>query len=197
MSKCILVIGTPRSGTSLCAGVLHALGVSMGQRFQEPSEMNPRGFWVDLDFDEPLHNINMDNWPPKVTAEHAQVYRELIRQRCDNKSLWGVKQLWTGLTWPLFSEQADVRVVRTVREAAVSKKSLASWTGHAPQAISMIIEHCRKLADEVSGVPILDVEYDRLIDEPEATVRAIAEFVGVPLVATAVGLIDPSLRRAC
>lgn len=49
-----IVLGAPRSGTSLLAGWLHQSGVLMGDRFLEPDEGNPGGYFEDLDFLE-LH----------------------------------------------------------------------------------------------------------------------------------------------
>lgn len=197
MARCVLVIGTPRSGTSLCAGVLHSLGVSMGSRFAPPTEMNPRGSWVDLDFDEPLRDIdNSRKWPPILTDLHREAYRSLIQQRNASHAVWGVKNLWTGMTWQWFAEQADVLVLRTSRNQAVSQQSLATWTRHSPEFIATLVGHFKSLANRVHGVPILDVDYDSLIDDTRNTVGAIANFVGLPVNPAAVELIDPTLRRA-
>ena len=43
MTQPILVVGTGRSGTSAVAGILHKLGVHMGDRFVETGAENPYG----------------------------------------------------------------------------------------------------------------------------------------------------------
>ena len=39
-----------RSGTSLVASLLSAIGVDMGQRLLPPDKGNPRGYFEDIDF---------------------------------------------------------------------------------------------------------------------------------------------------
>jgi len=46
----VIVLGPHRSGTSLVAGILNTLGVSMGEHFRTGDEFNPTGYWEDEDF---------------------------------------------------------------------------------------------------------------------------------------------------
>ena len=46
----IIVLGAPRSGTSLIAGVLHSRGIAMGSDLLEPDSGNPHGYFEDIDF---------------------------------------------------------------------------------------------------------------------------------------------------
>ena len=48
MSNCFLVMGLPRSGTSMVAGVLHNLGVWMGEEFVPHESANENGFFENL-----------------------------------------------------------------------------------------------------------------------------------------------------
>lgn len=51
LTKPVVVVGYPRSGTSMLTEMLMALGVRMGDQFsKEHEKINPRGFWEDLDF---------------------------------------------------------------------------------------------------------------------------------------------------
>ena len=47
MSRCVVVLGTGRSGTSATAGMLHRLGVAMGEPFVAADENNPYGTFED------------------------------------------------------------------------------------------------------------------------------------------------------
>ena len=49
-SKPIIVAGMHRSGTSIVASLLSALGVDIGQRLLPPDKGNPRGYFEDIDF---------------------------------------------------------------------------------------------------------------------------------------------------
>lgn len=53
----IIVLGSHRSGTSAVAGILHHLGVYMGDNFQEPNDANPKGYWEDPEFSEVNEHI--------------------------------------------------------------------------------------------------------------------------------------------
>ena len=57
-STCILVLGTPRSGTSCVAGILHHLGVVMGEQFLEADDWNPAGYFQDVEFETFLELID-------------------------------------------------------------------------------------------------------------------------------------------
>jgi hypothetical protein len=49
MSRCVLVVSIPRAGSSCVAGVLHKLGVDMGEgHFQNKDKFNPKGYFEDL-----------------------------------------------------------------------------------------------------------------------------------------------------
>lgn len=47
--KTVVVLGSPRSGTSMTAGILSLIGVDMG-KVRKPDPQNPRGYFEDLDF---------------------------------------------------------------------------------------------------------------------------------------------------
>src|ERR1700686_2628559 len=44
-STALVVLGMHRSGTSALAGMLHHLGVALGERLMPASPDNPRGYW--------------------------------------------------------------------------------------------------------------------------------------------------------
>jgi len=48
--KTVVILGAPRSGTSLAAGLLSILGVDMGRDIRQADEFNPKGYFEDLDF---------------------------------------------------------------------------------------------------------------------------------------------------
>ena len=48
-SQCVVVLGSPRSGTSMTAGLLDILGVDMGN-LRPSDSLNARGYYEDKDF---------------------------------------------------------------------------------------------------------------------------------------------------
>lgn len=69
----IIVLGIPRSGTSMTAGILASLGVLMGLRFQVPDKHNPRGDFEDRDFVE-LHTAHSEKLISDATMIHTAQY---------------------------------------------------------------------------------------------------------------------------
>lgn len=83
------MVGTGRCGTSFVAKVLHeTLGVSMGERFREPSDYNPDGYYEDLDFVEANQKLVRGDLK---FIEWAACVVNLIENRQAKKIKWGFK----------------------------------------------------------------------------------------------------------
>lgn len=73
--KCIVVAGMHRSGTSLVAGLLQNLGISMGCNLVPADRANPLGYFEDWD----------------IVAFHQRLFRECLGYFRDGHADWG----WT------------------------------------------------------------------------------------------------------
>lgn len=89
--SCVIVLGFYRSGTSAVAGLLHHLGVFMGEKFDLPNDNNKYGYWEDLEFKalhkQMLEELEVQTDVSVVTFDH---YRALVEER-QRRPLWGVK----------------------------------------------------------------------------------------------------------
>ena len=47
MAKAFFILGAPRCGTSLVAGILHKSGIPAGEQFESHEQYNPTGFFED------------------------------------------------------------------------------------------------------------------------------------------------------
>jgi hypothetical protein len=56
-STAAIVLGMHRSGTSALAGMLHHLGVELGDRLMQASPDNPRGYWEHRDIVAVNHKL--------------------------------------------------------------------------------------------------------------------------------------------
>ena len=56
-STAVIVLGMHRSGTSALAGILHHLGVELGDRLMQASPDNPRGYWEHRDIVAVNHKL--------------------------------------------------------------------------------------------------------------------------------------------
>jgi glycosyltransferase involved in cell wall biosynthesis len=107
--NCVVVAGMHRSGTSLVAGLLEALGVAMGPRYVPADRANPYGYFEDLDivrFHQRLFRARFPDaqdghadwgWTPLqcVHPEDARAFTAeavaLIEHRNTTSQLWGFK----------------------------------------------------------------------------------------------------------
>jgi hypothetical protein len=202
---CILVLGVPRSGTSTIAGVLHHLGVFMGERYPEPTAMNPRGFFEDQEVSE-LHRQFLDYGAFPETAiltddaDKLAAYEAFIRRREALGRTWGFKDRYTPFLFHLVRRfiQQGLRVIVT---EIPFHESVHSWAQqrkcHIKEAQKVIADtlYARDLALAEFDGPMLRVDYHGLIRDPLSWVNLIAFFVEKDSTPEAVNFIDPRLRR--
>ena len=199
---CICVLGPHRSGTSAVAGVLHHLGIHMGDDLIGPGHGNPKGHFEDREFVE-LHDRIIGDWkkPALRVAPYWTEYKALIARRNQAHRVWGVKDPRLTFAFPAFEEvcQEQTRLIATSRPTAITAWSLHSRGGHTTQEAADIAELYRarleRILDVYDYVPTIRVEYDQLIESPILVIDTIAEFLGVQPTQAAYDFIDPSLRH--
>jgi len=197
---CIIVLGCHRSGTSAVAGVLHHLGVNMGQTLLGPSDGNPKGHYEDKVLLDLLDKA-IGDWK-KPTPDFEQVrfrYSEAIRER-EKQMLWGMKdpRLCYFLPDVLDAIHCQVKVVDVRRSTACVVASLMVRDGMSEQethdlALEWLAAKKRALGHFVGQVH--EVHYDDLVDQPQREVGRLAAFVGLPVNEQALAFVDPTLRH--
>ncbi len=147
-SRCAIVIGMHRSGTSLTAGLLAAMGVDMGAHLVPADRQNPRGYFEDIDivrlhqraFRSRLSHVAAGHpdwgWTPQenVRAEDLTTWRPearlLVERRAAAGRLWGFKDPRTTVVadfWDsLIPEAAYVCVYRDPSMVASSMQRLGA-----------------------------------------------------------------------
>ena len=70
----IMVVGEGRCGTSAVAGILHHLGVFMGEDFVPPNHTNVYGHWEDIDFHDLTKNV-WNEWRGPGRTEKVWIER--------------------------------------------------------------------------------------------------------------------------
>ena len=201
---CLVILGVPRSGTSAVAGVLHHLGVFMGEQFNRPNNANPKGFFEDLEVVE-LHNKFLDNGKfPETTiltedTEKMSSYKEFARKRESLGRVWGFKDRLTPFVFHITKKHIDnLRIITTERPF---HESVCSWTTqfnvHVSTAKKDIADalYARDMALSEFAGRVLRVSYHELVNETEKTVKRIARFANVPATKEAIDFIDPKLWR--
>lgn len=120
---CIIVVGCYRTGSSAVAGMLHKLGVVMGDKFDPPNANNPKGFWEDVELKN-LHKQMLEGENPDTE------YKYHIQRRKQKYKFWGVKDprlcmLLPVLTSKLDEAGVDHKVIECIRSPLDIAESLS------------------------------------------------------------------------
>ena len=201
-SRCILVLGVHGSGTSAVAGVLHELGVMMGERLVPAAHTSPKGHFEDLEFRRLLYAYR-DN--ESVLGE----IQTFLEDRFARFPLWGLKEPAINeavkALAPTLSKH-DYRVIATDRDKIACARSYkAKWQKdnikHALDYHKQLRRRQRRFLEQYKP-PVLKIKYNALTDDVEAHVKSIVAFVFEGLAAPsaqrierAVCMVDPSLNH--
>ena len=207
--RTFIVLGCPRSGTSLTAGVLHHSGIEMGDKLAPAHEANPAGFYENLNI------ADLNSWilktlgveylapiPPGQIVGTTQCEMEIAAAivyyaRGD----WGWKDPRTVVLWPLYerclSEVFNPHLIITHRGYTELFRSWmqTGWTENREKTDELINFYVRRLfeIERDTGYPTLHVDFEDWWDALDGQVARLAEFTGHEIDA---GHFDPNLRRA-
>lgn len=215
-SRCVLVMGVPRSGTSAVAGALHHLGVNMGEgHLQNGNQWNAKGYYEDLRWQRLNKQITGERYghrqPETISDRMREQYRKLA-EACNQQLLWGMKDPRLCFTAHQFWRYLDdARMVVVERSPAASAESLMRHSqGNYSGKYAMRLEDAMDLRDlwedaletrvhEFWG-PVMRVQYEELLQRPEDGVDALARFAfhgldAIPDRESAVKFLEPGLRH--
>jgi len=183
MNKPVLVMGMHRSGTSVTAGVLHKLGVNMGDNLLRADRHNPDGYYEDMEFlklNQYILQQHGGDWlrPPEVDTTYEHLVEDTIQKK---EGKWGFKDPRTLITWPAYRDVIDPKVVFVER----SKEDILDSLQRRQQldeeiymnTINTYIEKQYQVADELEPENQLWVDYDELTTKPRRVVEHMARFV--------------------
>ena len=176
-NRCILVVGTGRSGTSAVAGMLHKLNVWMGAVFQPANHNNPHGTYEDAEFRSLDLMVAFDHVFCDECA--ARAYGRLVAKR-DGHPLWGVKDPDLTRTYHhLLPHLDDVRVVVCEREREATLTSFTrAYHKSRDEAERWYADKTQCLDAMMAGVdvPVLRVQFEDVMADPAATAARLRDF---------------------
>jgi hypothetical protein len=158
----VLVLGTPRGGTSVVAGICHMLGVSMGLDI-DPSNMEDTGFRA-----------------LRCDPERVRKGSEFFRALKSGNVIAGVKDPaladWIEECYPLVPEPVLVLVSRDVYATAQREESSSSALF---ASLHEVIRRKYKLLEFVEPLdsPLIVLSYERLLNDPARAVMSLAQFL--------------------
>ncbi|MBU2861282.1 glycosyltransferase [Acidithiobacillus ferrooxidans] len=194
----LVVLGMHRSGTSAIARGLQALGASLGDALLPAGFDNPKGFWEDRDMlriNEALLAelqsaydrvglLTPDDRPPVVAALENDA-RTALAQKFAQVDFFALKDPRMARLLPFWQRvfaAADLSVayVIALRNPLSVADSLARRNGFDRVKSALLWqEHLLAAVHHTQGQRRVVVDYDRLLDDPEAAFRRIAEQLGI------------------
>lgn len=182
MTRQLIVMGTGRCGTSAVAGILHHLGVHMGDKLRPPAIANPEGKFEDEAF-LPMNRLVADTPIPPRTRQ--TFYQEYVGNR-NEKKVWGLKDPWLAWTFHFllpFLDDVRVIVARRPREECIVS-SMRSYGPSREAAVAWYDAVHGALQERLGAYrgPLLQVEFADLLADPGSVVKRIVRFAfdGLP-----------------
>ena len=197
----ILIVGPERSGTSLVAQLVHAWGAYPGDEslLSSADERNPRGYWEYeplWDFFEELGEfasgrswweedfadvIQAKATEPRVADRAALLIRTM--GAAGRPWMWKDPALCHFLRfWKVFLvDPVFVCTVRDPGDVAASWQQFGTWAGQQARRLETNLLRWQQMAAtvlaETADHRVLFVEYERLLQGPEAEVERLAGFL--------------------
>ncbi|KAF0817849.1 MULTISPECIES: sulfotransferase family protein [unclassified Cytobacillus] len=195
-SKLFLVLCLHRSGSSATAGVMHHMGIHMGDHLFEPDQANPKGYFENSKF------VNLNNSIMKECGgdvfnppARARILRYVFPEKdvqnflsAHVKPIWGLKDPRTVITFevwnPIFLNISDITYIFVHRDLNSSIRSMANRDGISLEKAEKVLKpylinfifYRHMLAKRKSD--IIDVHYEQLLKKPDLFVKNINQRIG-------------------
>ena len=194
----LVVLGMHRSGTSAITRGLQVLGASPGDAIMPTAPDNPKGFWEDQDIlwiNESILTEAKSSWDriglleleersPAIAALKNDA-QTLLAQRLSQVDCFAIKDPRLPRLLPFWQPvfvagDLSVAYVIALRNPLSVADSLARRNGFdRVKSVLLWQEHLLAALYHTQGQRRVIVDYDRLLDDPEATLRRIAAQLGI------------------
>ena len=179
----IFIVGSPRSGTTLLRLVLDSHSrISCGPETQFLKELEPivGRRWEAMS----RYGFDRDYWFDKIAALHASPLEEYARRR--GKVRWADKTPKYGRHLSFIDElYPDCQVIHVIRNGLdVVASHKERWGRERAEAATYrwrdYILTIREQSRALPASRYMEVRYESLVGEPEATIRSVLQFLGEP-----------------
>jgi hypothetical protein len=193
----------------MVAGMLHKMGVHMGDNMLGKDWSNPLGHFEDRRIvvlnDQILHENNM-GWmtrrrPKNCSRENLELIREYLQRRME-KRYWGLKDPRLVSTYEWWAEALDLLGVSTVvflvwRSPLHIARSLMK-RNHFQRGVALDI--ALKNQKWMGRIPGVDFSYDEILKKPGKEIKRMASHIGLDLTdearKKALSVVHPELNRS-
>lgn len=182
-NEIVIVSGLPRSGTSLMMQMLHNSGIpALTDRIRAADIDNPQGYY---EFEQVKRTRNDPSWVPNARGKVVKMVSSLLYDLPDTESY------------------RIVFMLRDINEVLASQTKMLERLGQPPAPVDQLKNsfeiHLKRLfawLQDRPNIRMIEINYNRLISEPDTECVAISEFLDHPLnVQQMLDVIDPTLYR--
>jgi hypothetical protein len=191
--KEVVVIGMHRAGTSMISGIIHRLGIVMGESMLGSVWSNPLGLYEDEEFvkinKKILNNVN-SNWyniPDRreistVDSQIIEYVEDSIRKRKKHGSPWGWKDPRTTITYPIYHEFLSnpyiIKCTRDVTNIAMSLKRKNDIPVRKGEILAG--KYFERMENTIPNqLPCKTVKYEEVLSNPEEEINDICDFLNI------------------
>ncbi|MFV0410935.1 MAG: hypothetical protein ACK5LJ_14930 [Paracoccus sp. (in: a-proteobacteria)] len=193
--RVVVILGTGRSGTSLTAKILAAIGVRMETTLHRPNEMNPEGYFEDreviainqaildkLSLAPPHIPAILEDSRPAIQPELDRLKAHLRASALSQDGIWGFKDPRVSTLLPIyrriFQQLGLVPVfVYCARAPEAVVASLLDATPLNRQRAEQIYLTRSLMALRDSGAVCHVIHYEKLLADPLSRIDALSDFV--------------------
>ncbi len=201
--RAVLVLGAGRSGTSIVARAIQAVGVDLGNDFKAPSRKNPTGFFEDAALlklskrlrrslgvrPDSLRLLEDTVWTNSAVMPLYAEFSATINDRFGDAPVWGFKYARTMRLLPFWErlfEEMDISpsYIMPIRNPLSVARSRAKLDAHRGQQEHSDLEWLVNVVPYFSrlrGANLAVVDYDRLIENPVTQLERLAARLEMPL----------------
>lgn len=191
-ARTVVVLGMHKSGTSVVAAIVSALGIHLGDELLGPDSSNPLGHYEDLEIlelNERILAASGGSWlhPPPRSAllenrdQFVPEIKEIVESRNSEHTIWGWKDPRSVYTLELFLPQLSrPRLLVVRRDAdAVAQSLLRRDSIDLSAGRDLWREYNARIDDILRRYPYprLEVQFDSVRRDARKEVARIAHFV--------------------
>lgn len=207
--KTVIVLGL-RSGSSTVAGLLHDLGIYMGENFRSPDNFNAKGYYEETEILDVVERVMLDGGRfnhrtalRNAPFEHLQQLKEVLNKH-KKEPIWGFKA--PGTTFVLDAVDLFVEnphYILCTRDITEVVQSLDSQIHHKYpggfNATNWLNAYFHTMKNETRTRNSLEIDYNDMLTDPEKEFYRMIKFLGLDVTEKdrkrLVKRVDPSLKH--
>jgi hypothetical protein len=193
----VVILGMHRSGTSLVANFMHAIGVDFGQDLLPADEGNEAGYWesrkifdthekilkeLNCEWHNPPLSFPLSSWRKPRIQELKKDLLDFVRSECKRaEKIWGFKDPRTAILLPLWQEifdelRLEPHYILTIRHPNAVTASLNRRHGlSSSRSLALWFKTCLLVLSHSRNHPLVIVDYDSWFNSGLEQARTIIE----------------------